>query len=495
MTTALILLACQGVLGAFDNVWNHEWRERLPSRPGARRELILHALRGGLYAPVFLTFGWLSLRGLYGWAFIAILAIELGITLADFVEEDRSRKLSGLERITHAILTLNYGGFVALAAPEVIAAALQPTGIAVVERGWIAWLMTVYAAGSFGFALREALAARRLGRLTPSLPIAAPAIASGRTVLVTGGSGFIGRTLTRRLIERGDRVVVLSRDAAVARAALGPLPAIVERLAEIPAETTIDAVVNLAGAPIFGRPWTKARKRVLVASRIQTTAELVDWIAGRSQRPAALISASAIGWYGTHGDARLDETAPVGGGFAAVLCNAWEREAARAAALGLRVCQLRLGVVLGAEGGMLAGLLPSARLGLGARIGSGEQWVSWIHRDDAVEMIVRALADPLFRGAINATAPVAVRQAEFAATLARVLHRPLWLRIPAAPLNAALGEMATLLTEGQRVQPRRAQEIGFLFRCPELEPALRDLLEPGRQKSGATLRLLDNLLT
>src|SRR5262249_55094244 len=153
-----------------------------------------------------------------------------------------------------------------------------------------------------------------------------------------------------------------------------------------------------------------------------------------------LVSASAVGWYGS-GEAPRNETAPVGGDFPAVLCNAWEREAARAVALGLRVCRLRLGVVLGNEGGMLAGLLPSFRFGLGAKIGTGAQWVSWIHRDDAVEMIVRALADPLFSGAINATAPQPVRQAEFAATLARVLHRPFWLGIPAAPLRAGLGEM------------------------------------------------------
>jgi len=494
MNTALILLACQGVLGAFDNVWNHEWRERLPSRPGARRELILHALRGALYAPVFLGFGWLSFRGLFGWTFIAILLVELGITLADFVEEDRTRKLSGLERMTHTILTLNYGGFLALAAPEVIAAALQPTGIARIDHGWISWLMTVYAAGSFGFALREALAARRLGRAVAAAPIAAPATRSGRSVLVTGGTGFIGRAVTRRLVERGDRVLVLTRDAAAARETLGPVPMLFEGLSEIPADLAIDGIVNLAGAPIFGTPWTKARKRILVASRVAATAELTEWIAGRSPRPTVLVSASAVGWYGT-GETPRNETAPVGGDFPAVLCNAWEREAARAVALGLRVCRLRLGVVLGAESGMLAGLLPSFRFGLGAKIGDGRQWVSWIHRDDAVEMIVRALADPLFSGAINATAPQPVRQAAFAATLARVLHRPLWLRIPARPLRAGLGEMAALLAEGQAVLPRRAIEIGFNFRCPELEPALRDLLDPAMPREGATMRLLDNLLT
>jgi len=496
MTAALALLSAQGILGAFDNLWNHEWRERLPARPAARRELRLHAIRGALYAPIFLSFGWVAWQGAYAWVFVAILAIELGITLADFVEEDRTRRLSGLERLTHTVLTLNYGAFLALAAPEVIGAALQPAGVTMVDHGWLSWLMTVYAAGSFGFALREAWAARKLGRLSEPLS-RIPAAASGRAVLITGGSGFIGRAVTRRLLEHGDRVIVLSRDPDRARRALGPVPRIVAALAEIGAHETVDAVVNLAGAPIFGRPWTMARKRILAASRIGTTRDLIDWLAGRAQRPEALVSASAVGWYGTDrgSDVARDETAPVGGDFPAVLCNAWEREAASAAALGLRVCRLRLGVVLGREGGMLAALLPTARMGLGARIGDGRQWISWIDCEDAVELIVRAVADPLFTGPINATAPVPVRQAEFAAALARALGRPLWLRLPRRALEALLGESAALLTEGQRVVPRRALEIGFVFRCHEIEDAFRDLARRPGARHGAAVRLLDDLLT
>ena len=318
---------------------------------------------------------------------------------------------------------------------------------------------------------------------------------SRRTVLVTGATGFIGRNVTRRLLERGDRVIALSRDPVRAHLILGATPMVADRLSDLPPNLTIDAVVNLAGAPIMARPWSKARKRALVESRIGVTRALVDWLAGRRQRPEVLVSASAIGWYGERGEAALDETAPVGDGFAAALCNAWEREAASAAALGLRVCRLRFGLVVGKDGGMLRSLLPTFRAGLGAVIGEGKQWQSWIHRDDAVEMIVRAIADPLFNGAINATAPVPVRQVEFAHTLGRVLHRPVWLRLPAAPLHAVLGERAGLLLESARVQPQRALEIGFAFRCPELEPALRDLLVPEHARHGATVRLLDDLLT
>ncbi len=317
-----------------------------------------------------------------------------------------------------------------------------------------------------------------------------------RTVLVTGATGFIGRALVQRLLERGDRVVALARDPVRAHLILGTAPMVTTRLGDLPPGMAIDAVVNLAGAPIIDRAWTKARKRALVQSRVGVTRMLVDWLAGRRRRPEVLVSASAIGCYGAGGETEMDERTAAGEGFAAVLCQAWEREAASAEALGLRVCRLRLGLVLGRGGGMLGNLLPAFRCGLGAMIGDGRQWLSWIHRDDAVEMILRAIADPLFSGPINATAPAPVRQAAFAHGLGRVLHRPVWLRLPAAPLRAALGARAHLLLEGPRVLPRRALEIGFVFRCPELEPALRDLLAPeARQHGGATVRLLDDLLT
>jgi uncharacterized protein (TIGR01777 family) len=307
-----------------------------------------------------------------------------------------------------------------------------------------------------------------------------------RTVLVTGATGFIGRALVRRLLERGDRVVAWSRDPVKAHFILGTEPMVTTRLSDLPPNLVIDAVVNLAGAPVISRSWTKERKRQLVESRIGVTRMLVDWLAGRSQKPEVLVSASAIGWYGAGDGGVLDERAPAGEGFAAVLCRAWEREAGSAAALGLRLCHLRLGLVLGRDGGMLKSLLPGFRCGLGAVIGDGRQWLSWIHRDDAVELVIRAIADPLFSGAVNTTAPVPVRQADFAQTLGHILHRPVLLRLPAAALRTLLGERASLVLEGSRVLPRRALEIGFAFRCPEIEPALRDLLVPEAQKRGST---------
>ena len=319
--------------------------------------------------------------------------------------------------------------------------------------------------------------------------------ASGRTVLVTGASGFIGRTLTHRLIERGHGVIALTRDTLQGKRALGVGPLVVGDLREIDGNARIDAVVNLAGAPVFGKPWTRQRRHELVMSRVGTTRDLVDWMARRAGRPEVLVSASAIGWYGAGGEAPFDEASPVGGDFRAALCNAWEREAASAEMLGLRVCRLRFGLVLGRDGGLLAGLKPSYLLGLGARLGDGQQWLSWIHLEDAVELILRGLDDPLFRGPLNATAPLPVRQGAFAAALGQALHRPVMLRIPAGLLRAGMGEMSCLLLDSQRVLPRRAQEIGFVFRFHDLETALADLYAPQGARHGATVRLLDNLLT
>jgi uncharacterized protein len=483
MSIALWLLAAQGILGGIDNLWNHEWRAKLPSSPTARRELQLHAARGLIYGPVFLAFAWVELRGLFAMALLAVLAVELFITLADFVEEDRSRTLSPQERVLHGLLTLNYGAFLAFVLPAVAAQAAMPSALIAVDHGWMSWLLTLYAAGSSGFGVREALAARRLGAEARVPLIEARPNPRPQTVLVTGGTGFIGTALVRRLIERGDKVYVIARAPAKAERLFGSQALIAPALQALPETVRIDAIVNLAGAPVFGRPWTDARKVSLVRSRIDTTRALVDWVADHAVKPPVLVSASAIGWYGTeHGDRALTEHAPAGLDFPAMLCAACEKEAKRAETLGLRVARLRIGLVLGRDGGMLKPLLRSFRLGLGGRFGSGRQWMSWIHRDDLLELIIRAIDDPTFSGAINAVAPQPVTNADFTRTLAAALHRPAMLHAPAFALRLMLGEMATLLLDGQRVVPERADQLGFQFRYRTLDTALADIVGT---KSGA----------
>jgi hypothetical protein len=477
MPTAFWLLAAQGILGGIDNVWNHEWRAKLPASPKARRELQLHAARGLIYGPVFLAFAWMELRGLYAAALLIILAIELVITLADFVEEDRSRALSPQERILHGLLTLNYGAFLALILPDLLRQAAMPTGIVALHHGWMSWLLTLYAFGSAGFGVREALAARKLGRMA-RMPAVQPAPnPRPQSILVTGGTGFIGTALVRRLIERGDRVYVVARTPAKAERLFGNQALIVPSLQALPETVKIDAIVNLAGAPVFGRPWTDARKVALARSRIDTTRALVDWIAEHAVKPRALVSASAIGWYGAdRGDRPLTEGATAGGDFPAMLCAAWEKEARRAEALGPRVCRLRIGLVLGSEGGMLRPMARAFKFGLGGRFGGGTQWMSWIHLEDLLALIIRAIDDPTFMGAINAVAPQPVTNADFTRALAVALHRPAILHAPTFALRLMLGEMATLLLDGQRVQPERADQLGFQFRYRELGVALAEIV-------------------
>jgi len=304
----------------------------------------------------------------------------------------------------------------------------------------------------------------------------ASAAPSGRTVLITGATGFIGTHLVRRLLARGDALIVLTRSPARARKLLGQLVQINGELATLSASTPIDAIVNLAGARILGLPWTRARRAVLMGSRIGTTKALVALGERLERRPRVLVSASAIGYYGVHGDEPLDERAAPQPIFQSTLCQQWEQAASAAEHVGIRTVTLRLGLVLGRDGGALPALARPVRMGLGAIIGTGRQWLSWIHIDDTVRLIEFCLDSAALRGAVNAVAPGAVTQRAFQQQLAATLHRPLWLRIPGPLLRAAMGEMAQLLVDGQRVVPAQASAAGFQFRYHDLGAALQQLL-------------------
>ncbi|WP_434212295.1 TIGR01777 family oxidoreductase [[Pseudomonas] boreopolis] len=290
-------------------------------------------------------------------------------------------------------------------------------------------------------------------------------------VLVTGGTGFIGRLLCARLHEAGHAVSVLTRAPARAQVPGARLVGALERA------EGVDAVVNLAGASLFDRRWTDAYKQVLRASRIDGTRRLVAWMARQPAPPRVLVSGSAIGWYGPRDDAPLDETAAPGEDFAAWLCRDWEAEAMRATALGVRTCLLRTGIVLDRGGGALEKMLPPFRFGLGGPMGDGRQWMSWIHREDLVRLAIWLIGQPGAQGAFNGTAPGPVANGVFARTLGTVLRRPARLRVPGFALRLALGEMAGLLLSGQRVLPTRALDAGFAFLHPGLEGALRASLD------------------
>jgi uncharacterized protein len=288
-------------------------------------------------------------------------------------------------------------------------------------------------------------------------------------VLITGGTGFIGQALCPRLAAAGHDVVVLSRQLRPALPSGATRSA--TRLGELDAGD-FDAVINLAGAPIGDARWTAARRKLLLDSRVQTTARLVEWMGKSARRPKALLSASAVGYYGEQGDRPITEDTPPTPGFTHELCAAWEREAEQAVALGLRVCLMRIGVVLDRGGGALAKMLPAFQLGVGGRLGSGKHYFPWIHRDDMVAVVQWLLENPRASGAYNAGAPKPVTNAEFTRALGEALGRPTVLPMPAAALRLLFGEMSELLLVSDRMLPQRLLNEGFEFRYPDIAAAL-----------------------
>jgi uncharacterized protein len=296
-----------------------------------------------------------------------------------------------------------------------------------------------------------------------------------RGVLITGATGFIGGHVVRALRARGMELWVVARKVARASDQLAGVR-VVGAPGEIPADARIDAIVNLAGAPVIGLPWTAARRRLLIDSRVKTTEAVLAWCATRAQRPGVIVSASAIGFYGPGDDRWFDENSPSQDVFQSKLCREREAAADAAKSLGMRVVNLRIGVVLGARGGILAPLALAARCGLAARIGHGRQWMSWIHIEDLLQVINLAIDDATLTGPVNAVSPNPERQKDFQRALAYAVSRPFWLWIPGTLLRLALGEMAELLVKGQRVAPGILMQRRFGFRYALIEDALAHLV-------------------
>lgn len=293
-------------------------------------------------------------------------------------------------------------------------------------------------------------------------------------VIVTGASGLIGSALTSALIERGDAVIGVSRTPQRQRGhgvswigwdALGEL---------VPSS---DAIVHLAGADIAAKRWTETRKRELWDSRVATATQLVRAIEASAPKPAVLVSAAAVGYYGSRGAEELTEESSPGTDFLAQLCQAWEAEVQKS---GIRSVSLRNGIVISKEGGALKRLLTPFRLGLGGTIGSGAQYMSWIHIDDLVQLLLLVIDNVQAHGSLNATSPKPVTNRDFSKALGSVLGRPVFLRIPEFALRLQVGEGAAALASSQRALPARAEELGFSFRHPDISEALASLLEQRR---------------
>ena len=275
-------------------------------------------------------------------------------------------------------------------------------------------------------------------------------------IAITGATGFVGRHVAERLRRGGGTVRAVSTRTA-------PRPADLEGL---------DAVVHLAGEPVAQR-WTPAARERIRVSRVEGTRNLVEAL--RSNPPAVLISASAIGYYGSRGDETLTESAAPAADFLGQVSVEWEREAREAEKFGVRVVRLRIAMVLGLNGGALERMLLPFRLGIGGRIGDGRQWVSWVHIDDLASLVAFALKNPSVAGAVNASAPNPVTNAEFTHDLARALHRPAIIPIPRLALKMLYGEMAGIIYASQRVVPEAAVRSGFQFQFPRIDTALADL--------------------
>lgn len=301
-------------------------------------------------------------------------------------------------------------------------------------------------------------------------------------VIVTGATGFVGSGVVAKLRERGDTIIALSRNAAKAKVALG-VEAVTADL-ETPgpwgeALRGADVVVHLAGEPIAGKRWSARQKQVIRDSRVEATRTLVEMIAALppAERPRVLVHASGADYYPFAPDAEFDddeyvETDAPGDSFLARVCRDWEKEAREALPLGVRVCAMRLGVVLGEGGGALSKMTTPFKLFVGGRLGGGRQWLAWIHRDDAVAAFVAAVHDARYEGPLNLVAG-SVRNAELSRELGKSLGRPSWLPVPAFALKMAVGEVSEYLLQGRNVVPKRLRELGFTWRHPELRAALR----------------------
>ncbi len=299
-------------------------------------------------------------------------------------------------------------------------------------------------------------------------------------VTVTGATGLIGSRLIAELKARGDDVTLLSRSPQKARQAVGEAWNVLPwdpNAGPAPREALDgrDAVVHLAGEPVAQR-WNAKSKERIRSSREVGTRNLVAGIAQADPRPKVLVSSSAVGYYGPHGDEELTEDAAPGTDFLAEVCQVWEREADRAADHGVRVVKVRTGVVLDENGGALKTMLPPFKLGAGGPVAGGRQYMPWIHVDDVVGVYLRALDDERWSGPVNATAPTPVTNKAFSKALGKALRRPAFAPVPAAAIQALYGEMAEIVTKGQRVVPRRTQALGYSFRHPDLGEALRSAL-------------------
>ena len=295
-------------------------------------------------------------------------------------------------------------------------------------------------------------------------------------ILITGGTGFIGRILCHRLLDLDHELIVLSRRPEQVSKLCGDAVAAISNLDDLPTDESIDAIINLSGEGIADARWTRRRKQKLLDSRIDITEQLIAYVAKAKHKLSIMISGSAVGYYGNNYDTEHDEITDNPDDFAQQLCKKWEAAAEPVKDHGVRLCILRTGLVIGKDGGFVKRMLLPFKLGLGGRLGDGNQWMSWIHKDDLIAIIEMLLTSPDLEGNFNATAPEPVTNAEFSLCLAKNLNRPAIFPVPAIVLKLLLGEMSELLLGGQKVSPENLMEQNFRFQFESLDSALKAVL-------------------
>ena len=299
-----------------------------------------------------------------------------------------------------------------------------------------------------------------------------------KCILITGGSGFIGSRLIPVLLDQGYDVTVLTRNPEKTALHFKQLVSTIKQLDRLNGTDAFDIVINLAGQGITDKRWRQGIKKQLRDSRIITTQKLIRYLQAAKKKPELLISGSAIGYYGNQGENLVDESMSGDSSFSSKLCYYWEQEAQQAEVLGIRTCYLRTGIVLGKDGGALSKMLPAFKLGLGGPMGNGRQWMSWVHIDDLIGIILYIINSKDITGAVNGSAPNPVTNKIFSSTLARVLKRPAFLPMPAFVLKLMLGEMAEeLLLSGQRVMPKKILDAGYHFQYAHLDNALSEVVQ------------------
>lgn len=469
------LISVQVFMGAFDTLVHHEGTERLAWRASQKQELRLHGVRNFFYAVIFLSFAWLEPHGVYTMIIGGILALEVIITLWDFVEEDLTRKLPATERINHTLLALNYGAILALAAPYLWDWAQKPSALIATNYGWWSIFATLSAVGVAIFSVRDLLAASRSDRLNREDPAKlVEALPSRQNILITGGTGFVGTRLVEALVAANHKVTVLTRDIKKVSELAQPVR-VISDLDVVDTDDRFDAIVNLAGEGIATGLWTTKKRARIIESRVEMTKAISALIERLDHKPACVISGSAVGWYGLRSDdEQLTEASTSQPAFVHDVCAAWEDAAAPITRQGVRLVLLRTGLVLGVDGGILAKLLTPFEFGGGCVMGTGQQWMSWIEHDDLIRVIAYVIAQADIKGPINATAPNPARNTDFTDKLAQALRRPAFLRLPAWLLGGILGDMGKeTMLGGQRVVPDALLKHGFVFKHKELGPMLR----------------------